>query len=243
MKKLIAIALSGATLSACATQNYSMTPVTDASSSITYSQGAATVASDSKNGAVKVTPMGITGGGFVKFAVAAINHGATPTNLGVENVTVSDPTGVGLHVYTTAELTKIAHDKAVRAEVAIAILGGIAAAADSSASYNSTSGYVGSTPVYFRSYDPVAANLAIDRDSANTSAAISNINQQLANITAGLHDSALQTTTVNPGMGYGGLVWAAEPKNLAEAKGPVTLTVVVNFAGEPHQFQFQLAKQ
>jgi hypothetical protein len=142
MKKLVAVALCGAMLSACATQNYSMTPVADAHSSITYSQGTATVASDGQIAAVKVTPMGITSGGFVKFAVAVINHGTMPANLGVENITVTDQADANVHVYTTAELTKIAHDRAVRAEVAIAVLGGIAAAADSASSYQTTSGYV-----------------------------------------------------------------------------------------------------
>ena len=72
---------------------------------------------------------------------------------------------------------------------------------------------------------------------------MSNIDRQLSDIIGNLHDSALQTTTVQPGMGYGGLVWAAPPKDLAAAKGPVTVNVTVMFADEPHTFKFQLAKQ
>lgn len=241
MGKLAAIAAGAVCLTGCATA-YTVTPTADEAANTTYDRGTATVASNLQNGAVKVTPMGITRAGFMKFAVAAINRTSSPVNVGTENITVTDANGVRLHIYTRAELIRIARRRAAMAQVALAFAGAAAAYGNSYASTSTTYGQVGGTYFSATTYNPALNNALNQQTAAETGAAMANVNAQLDDIIANLGNSALETDTVGPYRGFGGYIWVAKPKGLADSKTPPVINVSVNFAGETHPFKFQVAK-
>ena len=241
--KFAALAASALCLVGCASTEYSMTPTGDAGGAVSYQSGQATVASEKDHSAVKVTPMGTNGYGMMKFGVAVLNRSSAPANIGTEDITLSDSLGSSLHVYTVAELTKAAQRRAATAEVLLALAGAAAAYGDSQSAYTTTYGNVGGTTYTATTYNPYLANDLAERDAANTGAAMSSVNASLNNVLANLNNSALQMTTVQPNNLFGGLVWAAPPKGLSEAKTPPVVTVTVEFAGDVHTFHFSLSKQ
>jgi hypothetical protein len=244
MRRLLRLAVATAgtlCLSACASAEYSMTPTADAGGSITYDRGVATIASDKTNTAVKVIPAGVSGG-FLKFSVAAINHGHDPVNIGVENITVTDVKGTFLHVYTPAEIQKIAKQRAQAAEFALALAGALQTASNSYAATSTSYGNVGGTPYSFSTYNPYYANSLNQQTEAQTAANMQSVNAQLDEAISRIQNTALQTTTVGPGMTFGGNVWVAPPKDLDEAKDPMVVTVTVGIGSDSHTFKFTLNK-
>jgi hypothetical protein len=105
-----------------------------------------------------------------------------------------------------------------------------------------TYGNVGGTPFSVTTYDPYYAAALSARTDAQTGAAMANVNSELDATLSRIHDSTLQTTTVQPGMAYGGNVFVTPPRNLGAAKGPVVVDVTVNVGGDVHAFKFTLSR-
>jgi hypothetical protein len=239
---LAGLAASVSLVAGCASTDYTMAPTADTAGVVSYDHGVATVASDGANTVVRVSPIGFTQHGRIRLGVAVFNKGSGPVNLGYENVSVTDATGATLHKLDYAEIVRMAKRRAAMAEVAIALAGAAAAYGDAYAAQSTTYGNVGGTTFQATTYDPALAAELSAQTGAETGAALSQVNASLGNVIAQANGTILQTTTVAPGREFGGEVIVDPPQGLAEAKGPVTLTVVVLIGGDTHTFKFAIQK-
>ena len=226
----------------CTSTSYTLAPTADSTGVVSYDHGVATVASDGANTVVRVSPIGFTQHGRIRLGVAVLNKGSAPVNLGYENVTVTDSTGAALHKLDYAEIVRMAKRRAAMAEVAIVLAGAAAAYGDAYAAQSTTYGNVGGTSFQATTYDPALAAELSAQTGAETGGALAQVNASLGNVIAQANGTILQTTTVAPGREFGGEVIVDPPRGLAEAKGPVTVAVVVLIGGDAHTFNFAIQK-
>lgn len=235
---LAAFAVGTAMLSGCAT-NYSVSSEASASQTVTYAQGVATTESVREISAVKVSPLGPNSVGQLRFAVAVLNKSGKPFNLGYENVSARFEDGKPLRLFNRSELEGQARSRAMWAQAAVAAAGGLSAYAANQSAYSTTRGTIynryGATNFTVRSYDPAVAYAGTAAAGAATGASIATIQSSLNDIIGNLRGSILQTTTINPGQGYGGEVIA---DRFARGGGAKKIFVTVNVEGEIHEFQF-----
>ncbi|PLR24987.1 hypothetical protein SGCZBJ_12165 [Caulobacter zeae] len=237
--KLMVLALVGSTLSACAT-TYTVTPVDTGLAKVTYESGRSTTDLEQKNGAVKVTPLGVLKNGRVSFAVAAYNKTSKAANLGSENFSASMG-GQPLHVYSYVQLEKEAKTAANWATVAVALSGAAAVYSANQNAYSTTNStlYAPGARVYratSTTYDPTAAALGTAAATAATAGGIYAIRSELDSTLNRLSDSILQTTTVEPDHAFGGQIIVAKPK----ISPPYTVEVVGRWNDEDYVFRFNV---
>lgn len=236
----IALGVAGFALAGCETTEYTMAPSTDEASTVSYDHGVATVASDKENSTVKVTPIGFTQRGRIRLAVAVLNKSNRPANLGYENVELTDELGNPLHKLDRNELVRIAKQQAAMAQFAVALSGAAQAYSNAYASQSTTYGYVGNTSFSATTYNPALNSALNERTGAQTGAALTNINLGLNNVIASLNGSILQTTTVQPNQFFGGEMIIDKPPP-KDSNALQKILVHVNFAGDQHEFHFDLA--
>lgn len=217
-------------LTACAT-SYSVTPTDTGAAKVTYDQGRSTTDLEQTKGAVKITPLGTTEGGRLKFGVAVFNKSGEAVNIGTENFTAS-VAAEPVAIYTYAQLEKKAKTAANVALFVTAL--GSAGAGYSTSSTTMTTPRGGTYRATTTHYNPYAAQLAQER-TANDMAAIRG---QLDDTLARLGQDLLQTTTVKPGEAFGGQIILAKSK----ARGPHTVDIVAHWQGEDYPFHFNIAQ-
>jgi hypothetical protein len=218
-----------------------MAPSVGAAEGVTYERGIATVASDGPNSSVKVTPIGFTAKGRIRIVVAVLNKSPTPSNLGYDNVEITDNDGFILHKLDRDELVRIVRRQAAIAGVAVALGGAAQAYSNSYAAQSTTYGTFGNTSFTATTYNPALANALNERTNAQTISALSNIDAGLNNAINSFNGSILQTTTVRLGQIFGGEMIVDRPPAPKNPNVPQKITVVVNFAGDQHVFNFDLA--
>ncbi|WP_146193618.1 hypothetical protein [Sphingosinicella humi] len=244
MKNQIALlAAASVVLSGCAT-TYSMTPITSASQTVRYDRGSPTTDFEKEFGAIQVTPVQVADDGKLVFAVAAFNKAETPSNFGVENISLETAEGEAIRVFTHDELVRQAKNKAMWASIATAMAGGLAAYAANQNAYRTTNAnlYTPSGGVYHytaRTYDPAAAVVGTAAATAAAGAGIYAIQRTLDNTIANLGDRVLQTTTIDPGEAFGGQVVANE---LEGANYPRDVILTITWNGEEFPFRFRIDK-
>jgi hypothetical protein len=234
MKSKIAVVALGVALSGCATE-YSMSPVPQASQQIRYERGEPTLYSEHLLGVVQVTPVKVTDDMRLAFGIAAFNKSGAPSNFGVENISLAEGDGTADKIFTSGELIHEAKVKAAWATFATALAGGLAAA--NSYSTTTATAYTpeGSVSLYARTYDPAQAAEARAETRENLAA----IQNSLDRTISGINGSVLQTTTVNPGDSYGGIVVADK---LDSSRYPQTVSLHIAWNGEDHAFKFIIAE-
>lgn len=241
-RTMIAVALSGALTTACATtQGYTLRPVDTGDVEIRYERGFATVTSNGENGSVMVYPAGANSNRRLLFDVAVINYGDT-TNFGIENLELI-VNGQSLGFFTRDELAEEARRQR-NAQIAAAILIGAAAmyAANEMAT-TSGSGYIsgpyGTTTYGYSHYNATAAMLGTALAAGATAAAINEINGSMEQTLGQLGGAALETTTIDPGYTFGGRATgrAFSAEELAEIS---RVELVVDLGGEEHRFEFDM---
>jgi hypothetical protein len=220
---------------------YRVIPVDSPPATVRYEQGVPTTNLAQRFGAVQVTPMQFEKGRLV-FGVAAYNRSDIPVNFGVENIKAGrgDRT---LRIYTIDDLIREARNEAIAASVALALLGAAAAAASEAAAhqtYKSTfvtpSGGVYRYKASYYDRGQAVAGAAASIGAAG--AGIYAVNRNLDAAIAGMGNSMLQTTTIDPGETIGGRVIVQAPGG----SWPREVAMLVSWNGENYPFRFLVTK-
>lgn len=175
------------------------------------------------------------------FAVGVYNGGPEPVNIGLENLHASAD-GSPVRIYTVDELKRQAKNRAMWSKIGLALLGGLGAAAAASQrdTYSgSITGPYGSYH-YSGSYPSLYGQLQADRITANTAANISMIQYQLDETIGAIKDRLLQTTTVDPGQVFAGLVVV---QKLDYGEAPIEFRLDVDWNGERYPFGYALVRR
>jgi hypothetical protein len=215
-----------------------------------YNRSVPTLQRNDELTTITVTPLQLNRG-RLSFAIAAFNKAPGSFNLGVENVTAEFSDGSQTRILTKDDLVRQAKNRAMWAQVGMAFATGLAAAATASTAgqhnYNSTM----YTPHGAYRYSGTYVNyteraLATGAVTGGGVYAIASIQNGLDNLVANLGETVLQTTTVDQGSGYGGMIvldklrW--KPTN-PKAKSKVTdqdLILTVSANGRQYKFNFDL---
>jgi hypothetical protein len=232
----IAVILSG-----CATTGYRATPTALDNQTVRYDLGAPTVAQHTEQLSLTVLPVGAGPDHRLIFDVAVINRSEEAFNFGVENLQLTID-GAPVAFFTHDELVAEA-ERQRNAQIAAAIIVGAAAAY--SASQARTTGYSTysspygvSTYSYSRS-NPTAAMFGTAMAGAATAATINAANENMQDTLRGLGQSALRTTTVDPGFSFGGRS-IARPVDL-EADQTVEAVLIATIGDQTTRFVFEVS--
>ncbi len=227
--------------SGCATA-YRVVPVQSPPATVRYDNGSPTTDLEQRNGAVQVTPLQFNEDGRLVFAVAAFNYSGQSVNFGIENIEARTSQNKNLRIYSVDDLAREARNKAIAADVALVILGAVAAAASEAAAHQSyRSTYYTPHGVYrYKAtfYNPGQAAEGIAASSAATSAGIYAVHRTLNETIARIGESMLQTTTVDPGESVGGRVVVKR----AGGAYPPEVAMVIRWNGDQFPFRFQLRR-
>lgn len=206
-----------------------------------FYRGSATIQLKTPAGIVEVRPMPAEKG-QVAFSLAVFNHSRSPANFGVENVSAT-VNGVPAAVPTYAQLADRAEQKARNAKIGTALFAGALAGVASTASNQGTyyrhvrgprGGYT--RAIHWEDNTPgvIGATAAV----AGGAIAIRSIDQKLDYTLDRLGGQILQTTTVDPGASFGGMIVVPVDR---EAGYPARIRLQVSFNGALYPFAFQLA--
>lgn len=237
----LAIASLAMIASGCAT-TYRVTPIESPPATVRYDRGAPTTSLEQRNGGVQVTPMSFDADGRMVFGVAAYNNTDAPANFGVENIETQSADNKRLRVFTVDDLVRDARNKAIAASVALALLGVAGAVASQAAAhqtYQSTFYTPRGTYRYKASYyDGAQAVAGTAASIGGATAGIYAVRRTLDATIAGIGESVLQTTTVDPGESVGGRVLVQRSRS----SYPQTVMMLVRWNGEEYPFRFQVTK-
>jgi hypothetical protein len=212
-----------------------ITPVALEGQTIRYQKGTPTVEDDLAGSAVRVMPLPDMDHGSLQFIVVAYNKGQAPVNLGSENVYLSRGTQ-RLDCFTKDQLEKQAKNRAMWSQIGMAMLTGVAAGLQDNNTYIATHSRYGSSYTTIRSPGLSNGQLAtLDAGAEGIAASQAGLQRTLDN----LNDEILQTSTIDPASSYGGRVVVNKIKG---AKYPENVSVVVDFGGEIHTFNFTVTK-
>lgn len=205
-----------------------------------YYRGQPAVSLRQPTGTIEVRPVRVEKGKAM-FALAVFNEGAQAANFGIENILASvNAIPVGLPTYQ--QLVADAEDKARGARIGTIIAAGALAGIASTASNRGT--YVRHVSGPRRSYtrvihwrDDTPAILGATAAIAGGAMVMRGIDRKLDYTLDQLGAEILQTTTVDPGSSFGGLIVVPIPKDRG-FHGQIQLTVMFN--GTAYPFAFRL---
>lgn len=208
-------------------RDYEFTPVAAEEASIRYLQGVPTISVADENGGVMVT-QNEKMYGRVRMNVAFTNASDMSVNFGVENITATID-GEPIEIMTADGLEKIAKRKAGWANFAVAMAGGLGAAAahaNSTRTYTTVShGRYGSYYSQTRVNDPTAAAIGTAASVGGAAYTMSRINANLEQTLGAIQNNVIQTTTVDPKNNYGGML--VFDKFKVDKKAPGRLEIVI----------------
>lgn len=252
MKKSITTALVASLLlsnSPAVAAKLNAAPLTEAGVQMRYNRSVPTLQRDDELTTLTITPL-LLNRGRLSFAIAAFNKAPGAFNLGVENITAQLADGTQIRILTKDDLVRQAKNRAMWAAIAVGVAGGLATAAAASSAgqhnYNSTLYTPHGTYRYSGSYvNYTERALATGAAAGATGYAIGSIQNGLDNLVANLGETILQTTTVDQGTGYGGVIvfdklrWKPAKGSKARLSDQnVVLTVTAN--GRQYPFTFDL---
>lgn len=200
-------------------------PVAQEGVEIRYMQGIPTATVQNETGGVMVTQTDPLYG-RVRMRVAYTNATGAPVNFGTENITATID-GVPVPIMTADGLQKIAKNKAGWATFAVAMAGGLGAVA-ANMNANRTYTTVGRTPFGVYSsrttiHDPTAAALGTAASVGAAAYGVASINNNLEKTLVALNEDVIQTTTLEAGEGYGGMLVLDKFKLNKKAAGRLEL--------------------
>jgi len=206
-----------------------------------FERGDATVSLKLPSGTVQIRPMPVEKG-RVAFSVAVFNDSRRSANFGPENISAT-VNGVPVAIPTHDQLAQQAQDKARAARIGTALVAGVLAGAASTASNHGTyyrrvggphHGYV--QAIHWEDNTPgiVGAAAAV----AGGALVIKGIDDKLDYTLQQLGGEALQTTTIDPGSTFGGLIVVPEA---ARGDRYAHIRIDVTFGGATYPFAFRLA--
>lgn len=236
--------------------DYTLAVTPSAVQTIRYDRGIASIDSVQEHSIVRIVNVAGNDKKTVSFIIGVVNAGGQPLNFGPENITIS-PAEMQPIALTTYEDAMEAERKMQGREkfwAGLAAFGRGLSTLDagttySSGSYSGTaSGYVGNNFVTAQTHGSYSgteynsgAELAAQRDAREMNAQDrAELEEKWANRLA-TANNLLRTTTVDPGMMYGGIAIFPISKEIKRARGPVQVTIEVDVAGEKHTFLARLA--
>jgi hypothetical protein len=204
-----------------------------------FIKGAPTLDLPLNNGAVQVRPLGFDHNDTV-FAVAVFNASAEPANIALEDMHAS-VNGTPVRIWTGQDLMRQAKNRAMWAELGIALISaaGSAAAASQRYTYHGSFATAHGVYSYSGSYPSLAGQIQANAILDNGVAAMAFVQQKLDFALANIDDSVVQRTTVDPGMSYGAVVVVDK---VDYGKTPFELHLTVDWNGERYPFAFLLTK-
>lgn len=236
MIKILFAAAAVASLSACASSTYSLTAAPSVGATARYEQGRPIVVSQSAYGAIIVMPVSNDFTDRLVLAVVAVNRAQMPVNFGYENIHATYDDGAPATALTAPMLRREARSKAAMAHFSNILNGALMAAeADvangRSASWTTTSSSGHTRTTNYRGYDHYGAYRMRQEAAHQTRLAGWSIEADKHASLNTINTYILQTTTVDPGLVEGGLVFFERP-NLSA--GSRVLNLTVSFHGEAH---------
>ena len=214
-------------------------PIQLANESIRYNHGLATIDQFSENGSVQVRPAPMDHGSLA-FNIAVFNTGSQAANIDVSNFTLQAD-AVTVNAMSVEVLEKKAKSRAAWTQVALAMAGGLTAAAAASQrdTYHST--FVTPRGTYRSYYSAPSAfgQLQATAAIAATGVGIAAVQSRLDQTLDALGSQIVQLTTVDPDDSYGGMIVFEKIKL---SKLPARVTIVVDWNGQKYPFAFQVAK-
>jgi hypothetical protein len=201
--------------------DYLAKPIAGAADVLTYDKGVPILTRETASAIITVLSVEAYYG-RPSFVVEVFNKGAAPFNFGTENI-LADVAGAKkpMVVYTRKELEAQAQNRAAWAAVGAAL---VAASAGYSSYSSTTHTPYGSYRTRGSYYNSFAAQMQAQRAGEAISAGLG---ERIADAKA----NSLQTTTVQPGEGYGGRIVLSKPS--AKFPAPLTLTIM----GEAFAFE------
>ena len=236
-----AVALA-AVLAGCAT-SYEFTPIAEAGQTVRYENGMATATAEGDQGSVRTSPLGFNDEKQVMFGVAVYNGTDHPLNMSYDKIRLWTGDGKQIALYDKSTLERQVRNRAMIAAVATAAAGAAAAYSAQQNAYSHSYGSV-TTPrggLYtFRAstYDAGAAAAGVAVASAATGAGLVAIHNKLGETLSGLNGRVLQTSTVDPGQSYGGVVVGDRLKG----SYPQELVLRVSWAGGEQAFRYRVSQ-
>ncbi len=181
------------------------------------------------------------------FKILVQNFGDRPFNFGPENVRLRLADGSFVNMVTYRQMAaaeeKRAKNKRMWAGVAAGLRGLAASQAgdyDGTAFVNTSRG--GSATIMYSGTDNAASSRAIADADAQTQRDRAMLDAQLAERLMGL-EQVVQTTTVDPGMEFGGQIHFSGPKSMEQVKEPYPVTLEIKIGDEVHLISGTLQRQ
>jgi hypothetical protein len=205
-----------------------------------FLKGVVTLDLPMKYGAVQVRPLGFDHNDTV-FAVAVFNAGTEPANIGLEDFHASlgdQP----IRIWSGKDLARQAKNRAMWAQLGIALISGIGAglAASQRSTYRSTYSTPYGSYTFRSSYPSLSGQLLANDIAANGALSMAFVQQRLDFALANINENILARTTVDPGMAYGAIVVVDK---VDYGKAPLELSLAVDWNGERYPFAFLLTKE
>lgn len=205
-----------------------------------FYRGSAAVMLQTPSGTIEIRPMPVEKG-RVQLAIAVYNKSGRPANFGIENISAS-VNGIPVPVPTSEQLADQARQKARSAKIGAALLTGVVAGVASTASshgtaYRHVGGPRGGYTQAIHWHDDTPGIIGATAAVAGGAMVIHGIDKKLDYTLDQLGGQILQTTTVDPGSTFGGLVVVPAGKDLAY---PAQLRLQISFNGVAYPFAFRL---
>jgi len=241
LKRIVSAAvLLAVTTPALATPSLTLYPEHIGAETARYYRGAAAVLLQTPSGSVEIRPVPVEKG-RIAFAIAVFNQSGRPANFGTENV-YAMVDGVGVAVPTHDQLADDAERKARNAKIGTALFAGVLAGVASTASIHHSYQQNVYTPhgSYSRSiswHDDTPGILGATAAVAGGALVIHGIDKKLDYTLDQLNSQILETTTVDPGSTFGGLVVVPDQGKHAY---PQEIALQIQWNGVTYPFAFRL---
>jgi len=241
IRSVLAVTLAAAIAApALAAPTLSLYPERIGAETARYSSGSATISLKTPSGTVEIRPMPVENG-KVTFAVAVLNQGELPTNFGMENIAAT-VNGIPVTLPTRNQMADQARKKARKAKIGTVLVTGVLAgavstAADSGTYYHHVGSSRGGYTQAIHWEDDTPGVIGATAAVAAGAMMVQTVNQKLDHTLDQLGTQILQTTTVDPGSSFGGLVVVPTGKG---TDNPAAIRLQVNFNGRLYPFAFRL---
>jgi hypothetical protein len=213
-------------------------PVQTEGATVRFNNGRPVVDMQGKHGAIQVSPAEMDHGSLA-FSVGVFNSGDAVATLDVTNFEVVAGTErVG--ALSKDELEKKAKNRAMWSQIGVAMLAGVAAAAESS----QTDTYRATTYTPHGTYRTVvttpcsSCQVAAVATVAAGGYAVARIQSNLEETRARLNNEIIQMSTIDPQTSYGGVVVMRKLKSM-----PKMVDLHVRWNGDEYVLRFQVAKR
>ena len=211
-------------------------------------RGQETIISQQANTTVYVSEIPATTKPYAKFSILVRNRGESSFNFGPENgrlIYKSDGSFTAFREYRqVAAAEQGSGRKKQDASLASAVSGGAfssALAGERQGTGTAQTAYT-SADFTYSGNSPIVEQMAINQSTDLTLDRLISMQRQHVKNMNGLL-GMVQTTTIDPGYSYGGLMMVSGPKSREKANEPHAVTVEIRIAGDVHRIEGTLQRR